>query len=254
MAVRWPVIEQLQGGLIVSCQAQPDSPFFGPRFMAAFARAAERAGAVAVRVNGPGDVRAVRRATSLPVIGIYKQRRPGWPVYITPTLASARQLVRAGAHIIAVDATHRPRPGNLGPEQLIAAIRTELGVPVMADIDSLDEGIAAAEAGADLVATTLAGYTEARPPTAGPDLELVRELAKRLPVPVICEGRIRTPEEARAAFACGAYAVVVGTAITNPIAITQHFVRATPRGATHPSPENIRAPLQSPSPPGQDDG
>ena len=220
------LIQKLRGGLIVSCQARPDSPFYGPSFMAAFARAAEMAGAVGLRVNGERDTRAVRAASSLPIIGINKQRTVEWPVYITPSLEAAREVIGAGAEIVAIDATHRPREGNQSPEDLIAQIKNQLGVPVMADIDSLEEGVAAAEAGADLVATTMAGYTEARAATQGPDLTLVRDLAGRISVPVICEGRVRAPKDVRAALGAGAYAVVVGTAITNPVAITLAFVRA----------------------------
>jgi N-acylglucosamine-6-phosphate 2-epimerase len=225
------MLESLRGGLIVSCQARPGNPLKGPRFMAAFAQAAELAGAVGLRVNGAADVRAVCRVSALPIIGINKQRDPRWPVYITPTVAAARPVVRAGAAIVAVDATHRSRKGDASPEELMAALKKELRCLVMADIDSVEEGIAAAEAGADLVATTMAGYTPARPPTDGPDLELVAELAARVRVPVICEGRIRRPEDAAAAFAAGAYAIVVGTAITNPLAIALTFARATPHGA-----------------------
>jgi putative N-acetylmannosamine-6-phosphate epimerase len=221
------LIQKLRGGLIVSCQAKPESPFYGPSFMAAFARAAEMTGAVGLRVNGETDIRVVRSASSLPIIGINKQRTAEWPVYITPSLGAAREAVIAGAEILAIDATHRPREGNLSPEELIAQIKNQLAVPVMADIDSLEEGIAAAEAGADLVATTMAGYTEARATTQGPDLKLVQDLAGRITVPVICEGRVRDPKDVRAALEAGAYAVVVGTAITNPVAITLAFVRAT---------------------------
>ncbi len=225
------ILDSLRGGLIVSCQARAGSPVYGPRFMAAFAQAAEMAGAVGLRVNGGADVRAVRQVTSLPIIGINKQRDPRWPVYITPTVAAARQVVRAGASIVAVDATHRPRKGGASPEELIAAIKKELRCLVMADIDSVEEGVQAARAGADLVATTMAGYTSARFSTPGPDLELVRKLAACVKTPVICEGRIHSPEDVTAVFAAGAYAIVVGTAITNPIAITQTFARATPHGA-----------------------
>ncbi len=228
------VLESLRGGLIVSCQARPGNPLKGPRFMAAFAQAAEMAGAVGLRVNGAADVRAVRRCSSLPIIGINKQRDPRWPVYITPTVAAARSVVRAGAVIVAVDATHRPRKGGTSPEELIAVLHKELRCLVMADIDAVEEGVAAAEAGADLVATTMAGYTAARPPTKGPDLELVSNLAARIQAPLICEGRIGRPEDVTAAFAAGAFAVVVGTAITNPLAIAVGFARATPRGAQNP--------------------
>lgn len=223
------LIERLKGGLIVSCQAREGSPFHGPQFMAAFAIAAEMGGAVGVRVNGGADVRAVRSSVTLPIIGINKQRSGDLPVYITPTLDAARQIVDAGAEIVAIDATHRPRKDNVKPEDLINAIKREFGCLVMADIDSFEEGAAAALAGADLVATTLSGYTGNRPMTYGPDFELVRTLAADIQVPVICEGRIRNPDDVAAAFAAGAYAVVVGTAITNPIAITQTFAEAAPR-------------------------
>lgn len=220
------VIESLRDGLIVSCQAGEDSPFFGPEFMAAFAKAAEIAGAVGVRVNGDADIRAVAEVTSLPIIGIYKRKSEAWPVYITPTLESARRVVEAGASLVALDATHRPRAGDKTPEALIDEIKRELGVPVMADVDCLREGKLAAAAGADLVATTMAGYTSERPSTPGPDLALVQELSSAIEVPVICEGRIQHPGDARAALAAGAYAVVVGTAITNPEAITRKFTQA----------------------------
>lgn len=225
------LLDSLQGGLIVSCQARPGNPMKSPRIMAAFAQAAEMAGAVGLRANGGPDIRAIRRVCDLPVIGINKLRDPRWPVYITPTVASARQVVRAGAQIVAVDATHRLRQGGATPEELIAALHRELRCLVMADIDSFDEGLAAAAAGADLVATTMAGYTPARSPSQGPDLELLEQLARRIQVPVICEGRIQEPAHVAAAFSAGAYAVVVGTAITNPIEIARSFVRAAPRGS-----------------------
>ena len=221
-------VEQLKGRLVVSCQARPGNPVKGPRFMSAFACAAELGGAGGIRANGPADIRAIRKVCSLPIIGINKWRQAAWPVYITPTLASARSIRNAGADIIAIDATHRPRRGGLTPEQLIAAIHAELGCAVMADIDSINEGYAAARAGADLVATTLSGYTltgyTGQAPSPGPDLDLLRALACALDVPVICEGRIWSPQDVAAAFSAGAYAVVVGTAITNPMEITRHFV------------------------------
>ena len=200
--------------------------------MALFARAAEIGGAVAIRANGPADIRAIHRATSLPIIGINKIRNQHWQVFITPSLRSARPLIGAGASIVAVDATPRSRPGGLGPAEFIHLLTRELGVPVMADVATLDEGLAAADAGASLVATTLAGYTDARPPTQGPDLELLAELAARCPVPVICEGRIHSPEQLAAAFAAGAYAVVVGNAITNPTVITRLYAARAKRART----------------------
>jgi putative N-acetylmannosamine-6-phosphate epimerase len=217
-------VQQIKGKLVVSCQARPGNPVKGPVFMAAFARAAELGGAGGIRANGPADIRAIRKVCGLPIIGINKWRQPQWPVYITPNLVAARAVRRAGADIIAVDATHRPRRGGLSPEELIALIHRELGCPVMADIDSLEAGLAAAQAGADIVATTLSGYTDHHPPAPGPDLELLCALVEKVKIPVICEGRIWSPQDVQAAFAAGAYAVVVGTAITNPMEITRHFV------------------------------
>jgi N-acylglucosamine-6-phosphate 2-epimerase len=222
------VISRLRGGLIVSCQAGPESALHEPIFIAALAREAERGGAVGLRINGPQNVAAVRRVTSLPILGIYKQDIPGYEVYITPTFESAREVVAAGADIVALDGTYRPRPGNLTLPELIAQIHERLQVLVMADISTAEEGYRAAEAGADLIATTLAGYTPySRPPQPHqPDLELIRELAANVSVPIIAEGRITTPEQALAVLEAGAYALVVGTAITAPAAITRRFVEA----------------------------
>lgn len=223
-------VRSLKGGLIVSCQAASESPVHGPRWMAGFARAAELGGAVGMRVNGPANVRAVRRVTRLPIVGIYKRQSARYPVYITPTFEAARAVVDAGADIVALDATHRLRRGDVSPGALIRRVRRELLVPVMADVDSFEEGVAAAAEGADLVATTMAGYTDARPATVGPDLELLAALVARVRVPVVCEGRVHSPDDVRAAFAAGAFAVVVGTAITNPVALTARFADASPRG------------------------
>jgi putative N-acetylmannosamine-6-phosphate epimerase len=221
------ILESLKGGLIVSCQAYDDNPANAPHFMAMFAAAAEVGGAVGFRANGPADIAAIRAISHKPIIGIYKQREYS-PVYITPTFASAQAVVAAGAEIVALDATHQARPNGVTPELLIEQIKTQLNCLVMADIDTFEEGVLAAKAGADIVATTMSGYTQRSSyiSHAGPNLQLLAELAQYLTCPVICEGRIHTPEHLSAAFGAGAYAVVVGTAITNPTAITQKFVRA----------------------------
>jgi N-acylglucosamine-6-phosphate 2-epimerase len=219
-----PVLARLRGGLIVSCQARPGSPLRDVGMIAALAQCAERGGAAGVRIDGPDDIAAVRRTVAIPIIGI--QKIAGGPVYITPTFDAARQVVRAGADIVAIQAT-RERAGTPHPlAPLISRVHEELAVPVMADVSTLDEGLQAAEAGADLVATTMSGYTPHSPSPAGPDLALVRELAGRLSTPIVAEGRISTPEEAGAALHAGAWAVVVGRAITMPEAITERFVKA----------------------------
>jgi putative N-acetylmannosamine-6-phosphate epimerase len=189
--------------------------------MARMALAAQQGGAVGIRANGPPDIRAIKAAVSLPVIGLYKDGDQD--VYITPTLRHARAIVEAGADIVALDGTQRPRPDGSSLATLIAAIRVEWQKPALADVSTLEEGLSAQAAGADFVATTLSGYTPDSPALDGPDLELVRALVSQLSIPVIAEGRIRTPEEARAALAAGAFAVVVGGAITRPQWITAQF-------------------------------
>lgn len=209
------------GSLVVSCQAQPDNPFHGPAGMTLMARAAALGGAGGIRANGAADIAAIHVAVDLPILGIAKTGDPDG-IYITPTFADAAPLVAAGASIVGVDATLRPRPEPL--PDLIARIHDELGAPVLADVDSLAAGVAAAEAGADLVASTLSGYTGG-PIPAAPDVDLVRSLAVELDCPIVAEGRYVTPEDVSAAFAAGATAVVVGTAITNPTAITRRLVQ-----------------------------
>ena len=213
-----------RGSLIVSCQAREDNPLHGAMFMGAMALAARDGGARAIRANGPDDVRAVK-AAGLPVIGIHKLFAEDVPVYITPTIGAADTLLDAGADIVALDCTPRPRRGN-DPATIIAHIRAR-GGESFADISTLDEGIAAAAMGATYVSTTLSGYTSyTEPKPAGPDLDLIRALAAKIDTPIVAEGRFNTPELARAAIEAGAYAVVVGTMITNPREITKGFAEA----------------------------
>lgn len=219
------LIAAIRGRLVVSCQASPGEAMFGPAHMADFARAAQAGGAAAIRANGSADVVAVRRATGLPVIAIEKRWSPDTPCYITPTVADGRRLVAAGAAAVATDGTGARRPDGEDLAAFVAALH-QLGVPVMADVATAEQGLAAAAAGCDLLATTLAGYTPDRPRTVGPDLELVAALAAACPVPVVAEGRIASPADARAALAAGAWAVVVGTAITRPHKVTAAFVAA----------------------------
>jgi len=227
------LFSQIKGGLIVSCQAPENTPLGQPAVLAALAEAAVRGGAVGIRANLPQNIRAIRELVRVPIIGIYKHTLPDYPVYITPTWEHARAVVEAGADIVAIDATQRERPEPL-PE-LIRRIHEQLGVPVMADISTLEEGIAAAERGADLVATTLSGYTPYTQDrrALGADIALVAQLAQRVNVPVICEGRIASPEDARLALEAGAWAVVVGTAITAIDHVTARFVQRMRQHTAH---------------------
>lgn len=218
------LLSRMQAGLIVSCQAMADEPLYGPQHMVAMARAAAFGGAVGLRVNTPKDIHAVRLAVDLPIIGIWKDDIPGFAVRITPTLEHARKVATAGAHIIAIDATDRPHPDGLSLEKRISRIHDGCGRPVLADVATVDEGLAAWQAGADLVATTLSGYTDYSPPRDTPDFELLEQLVARLHIPVMIEGHVSTPEQARHALELGAFAVVVGAAITRPQWITARFV------------------------------
>ena len=218
------VWSRLRGGLVVSCQALPGEPLFGAHIMAVMAQAAAQGGAAGIRANSPADIRAIRAAVALPIIGLYKREYDGVDVYITPSPEEALAVAEAGADIIALDATARPHPGGLTAADLIRRVKAETGRPVMADISTLAEGLAAADAGADLISTALSGYTPDSPSQEGPDFALVTSLAATLRTPIVAEGRIWTPAEAREALAAGAFAVVVGTAITRPREITQRFV------------------------------
>ncbi len=219
-------IAKLRGGLIVSCQAPDGSPLDRPEIIAAFALAAERSGARGVRINRPENIRAVRAASWMPIIGIYKQRREGHDVYITPSMDAARQVAEAGANIIALDATARRIGGYGEASTLIAEIRNGLGVAVMADVASEEDARQAEQAGAALVATTLFGYTNETRGAALPNLDLVRLLATTLEIPVVCEGGVQSPEQVAAAFEAGAWAVVVGTALTGIEARVRLFAAA----------------------------
>jgi N-acylglucosamine-6-phosphate 2-epimerase len=129
--------------------------------------------------------------------------------------------------VVAIDGTRRERPDGLSLAQTVAGIHAESHALAMADCGSLQDAAAAVDAGADLVGTTLAGYSGERPKTSGPDLDLLSEIAAAgFGVPLVAEGRIHTPAHARQALDAGAFAVVVGTAITHPATITGWFVDA----------------------------
>jgi N-acylglucosamine-6-phosphate 2-epimerase/N-acetylmuramic acid 6-phosphate etherase len=218
-------LKLVKGSLIVSCQAREDNPLHGPMFMAAMALAARDGGALGIRANGVDDVAAVK-AAGLPVIGIDKVFSPDVPVYITPSIATVDLLAAAGADIIAFDCTQRPRNGDT-PLDIIRHIRDTLGLEAFADISTLEEGLLAAELGATYISTTLSGYTEYTEPKPDlPDFALIEALASRTSTPIVAEGRFNTPELARRALDAGAYAVVVGTMITNPREITKGFAKA----------------------------
>lgn len=185
-----------------------------PAVISAMALASVNQGAVGVRIESPAHVEAVRQRVQAPIIGLWKQQIPDFEVYITPQFHHAQAIAQAGADIIAIDATQRPRPDGETLEELITRIHSELDKPVMADVDTLDNAIAAVQAGADIVGTTLYGYTVNTQKCQPPGFDLLAELVQSLNTFVICEGGIASAKMAQQAIALGADAVVVGTAIT----------------------------------------
>ncbi|MFI9589953.1 N-acetylmannosamine-6-phosphate 2-epimerase [Nonomuraea sp. NPDC052265] len=256
------VVTAIEGGLVVSCQAPEGHPLRDPRTIALLARCAELGGAAGLRVNGPEDVRAVKAVSRLPLIGLAKVPRPHARPLITPSFALCEDLVRAGADMVALEVTAEAEPQVGDLPALVERVRGELGVPVMADVSTAEEGLRAWDRGASLISTTLSGYTPyttAHPPTVPlrtttadptaatdpgprtgsapgpglahePDLDLVSELAA-LGIRTVAEGRLRTDAHVAEAFARGAWSVVIGGAITDPLAITRHLTAATPKGS-----------------------
>ncbi|MFN6132688.1 MAG: N-acetylmannosamine-6-phosphate 2-epimerase [Synechococcaceae cyanobacterium] len=212
-----PESEQLRGGLIVSVQAPEGSPLRQPAVIAAMAEACLANGAVGVRLESPEHIGAVRRrCPDALIIGLWKRTDADSPVYITPGWAEIAAVWSAGADVIALDATDRPRPGAADLPQLIQRCREELGAPLMADVDSVAMGLRAAQLGCAWIGTTLYGYTAETAGQAPPALELLPELKAELPPNslLICEGGIGSPAQAQEALRRGADLVVVGTAIT----------------------------------------
>jgi N-acylglucosamine-6-phosphate 2-epimerase len=204
-------------GLIVSVQAPEGSPLRDPDVIAAMAEASLRNGASGVRLESPEHIGAVRRrCPDALIVGLWKRTYPDSPVYITPGWEEIRAVWGAGADLVAVDATERRRPGGQDLAVLIERARQELGAPLMADVDSVANGLRAAELGCSWVGTTLYGYTEDTAGQTPPGWELLPLLRRELPaeVALICEGGVASPEQARRALDEGADAVVVGTAIT----------------------------------------
>ena len=220
------ILQGIKAGLIVSCQALTDEPLHGSEFMARMAIAAKEGGAVAIRANGYSDIKAIKEAVNLPVIGIVKRIYADSDVYITPTMKEVEEVIQAGAEIVAIDATKRKRPDGVELASLIRAIREKYPQAlIMADVSTLEEGVQACDYGVDLVGTTLSGYTSYSPSLSGPDLELIKGLVAGVRIPVIAEGRVSSPEEASLCLEKGAWSVVVGTAITRPQEITKNFVK-----------------------------
>ncbi len=220
------ILAATKNSIIVSCQALPDEPMYCQEMsiMPFFANAAKRAGSKCIRTSSIRDVIAIKEATGLPVIGLVKRVVEGYASYITPTMKEIDDLVHADADIIALDCTMRTRGDGTTINEFLAQIREKYpDIVLMADISTVEEGVNAAKCGVQLVSTTLSGYTDYSPKTDGPDFELAEKLVSVLTIPVIAEGKIHTPEEAKKMLGLGVHAVVVGGAITRPLEIAQRF-------------------------------
>ncbi|MDQ6422976.1 N-acetylmannosamine-6-phosphate 2-epimerase [Paenibacillus sp. LHD-117] len=223
------MLEQIKGGLVVSCQALPHEPLHSPYIMGKLALAAAQGGALGIRANTKADIAAIKQEVSLPVIGIVKRDYPGSDVFITATVKELDELLESGCEMIAMDATGRRRPDDLKLSQLVAYCRKmNPYLQLMADISTVEEAMDAERMGFDCVSTTLYGYTSY---TSGgklynEDFAFLKSVADAVRIPVIAEGNVLTPEMYRRCLAVGAASVVVGGAITRPLEITRRFVYA----------------------------
>jgi len=221
------IITKLENGLIVSCQAEPGSPFDSPEGVTMFAKAAVAGGAAGIRSEGVEKTKMILQSLNVPIIGLVKSKFEDGRVRITGSFSDVDELSAIGCPVIAIDGTFRKRDGLTGPE-FIHRIKSEFDALIMADIAKEDEAIECQQAGADFISTTLNGYTQEteKDKVYSPNFELVKALTQKIKKPVVAEGRINSPNDAGEMIRLGAYAIVVGTAITRPHIITSWYVNA----------------------------
>ncbi|WP_196598716.1 N-acetylmannosamine-6-phosphate 2-epimerase [Pectinatus frisingensis] len=219
------MLNELKGKLIVSCQALPDEPLHSSFIMGRMANAAKMGGAAAIRAQSTADIIEIKKVTGLPVIGLIKKKYADSEIYITPTLLEVNDLLSSGCEIIALDMTNRIRPGHIDIQILLDHIHAASKL-ILADISTYDEGMAAQALGVDAISTTMSGYTQYSRQLSGPDIELIEELSANASIPVFAEGKINTPDDIKKVMAAGAFAPIVGSAITRPQLITAKFTAA----------------------------
>ncbi len=221
------MFNRLKHGLVVSCQAEGGSPFNSPDGVALMAEAAVKGGAAGIRTEGKEKTAEIIRRINLPVVGLMKSEFEDGYVRITGSYNDFEALLNVNCNFIAVDGTFRKREGLTGPD-FISDLKKRYGAIIMADISTVEDGLACAASGADCLSTTLSGYT---PETIvnksdQPDYVLLDTLSSKVDIPVFAEGRVNTPERAARMLELGAWSVVVGTAITRPVNVTKWFVEA----------------------------
>ena len=224
------LFDLIRGTIVVSCQATPGEPLYmkDQSVMYLMARAAKQAGAKMIRTSSVRDIVEIKEETGLPVIGLIKREYPGYTGRITMTMREVDECMEAMADIVSIDCTFNERGDGLTPGEFLAKVKEKYpNIIIMADCATLEEAVVAYEAGADLVGSTMNGYTpQTRDCKGEPNYELVRDMVAALPCPVIAEGRVHTPEQARKMLQLGAWAVVVGGAITRPLEIATRFMNA----------------------------
>lgn len=223
------LLKNLKNGLIVSCQALPSEPMYTEEghIMPLFAKAAQEAGAVGIRANSVRDITQIKALVSLPVIGLIKANYHDFETYITPTMVEVDALVEIGCDIIAIEFTSHSRKNQQTPSEFVADIRKKYpSVLLMADCATLSDALDADKAGVDFIGTTMSGYTPDTVMSPDPDFDLVRQIVLHCSKPVFAEGRIHTPDQARAMLELGAYSVIVGGAITRPKEIALRYIEA----------------------------
>ena len=215
------IVKRLKGSLIASCQPIPRGPLDFSSFILASAKASIIGGAKGLRIEGFKNLKVIKKNLNLPVIGIKKRVSKTYPIIITPLLSDVEKLSELGAEIIAFDSTLRERPYSVG--SLISKIHSCKRI-AMADCSTIKDAINAIENGADILSTTLSGYTNEKLPPKNPDFKLLNQLIKKFKVPIIAEGRFNTPVFYQKSIKSGAHAVVVGTALNRIELITKSFL------------------------------
>lgn len=212
-----------ENSLIVSCQALADEALHGSEIMAKMALAAKMGGADGIRANSPEDISAIKNKVDLPVIGLWKNELENYEVYITPRYKEVKAVLKAGADYVAIDCTDRKRPEPL--LDIFNQLRSEFPEKgIIADISSIEDFKKIKELAPDYISTTLSGYTEKTKNRTRPDIDLVEELNKISNIPILAEGNYKNGKQAKKALQTGAYAVVIGAAITRPQVITARIL------------------------------